>query len=63
MKIMNLNLNELQKKLIADYMLALYEDNAIIDDEHIEQEYLSLRGDNNLEALFRYQNIVSGQEL
>ena len=60
---MNLNLNELQKKLIADYMLALYEENAIIDDEHIEQEYLSLREENNLEVLFRYQNIVRGLEL
>lgn len=60
---MNLNLNELQKKLIADYMLALYEDNAIIDDEHIEQEYLSLKEENNLEVLFRYQNIVKGLEL
>ena len=60
---MNLNLNELQKKLIADYMLALYEENAIIDNEHIEQEYLSLREENNLEVLFRYQNIVRGLEL
>jgi len=60
---MNLNLNELQKRLIVEYMLAVYEEDAIIDDDHIELEYISLRDGNNLEVLFRYQNIVRGLEL
>lgn len=51
-EIKNFNRNPLLRQLLANYCLMVYEENAIIDDEHLLKEYRWLLLENKLAELF-----------
>ncbi len=52
MQITNFNYNPKLRQSLVDYCLRMYEESAILDDEHLLMEYNLLLRDNNLNALF-----------
>ena len=50
--IKNLDNNPKLKSLIIEYCLMQYEENAIIDEEHLLKEYNYLRDNNKLHEIF-----------
>lgn len=54
-EIKDLNRNPLLKQLLANYCLMVYEENAIIDDEHLLKEYRWLVSNNKLDEIFNYE--------
>lgn len=52
MQITNFNYNPKLRQSLIDYSLRIYEENAILDDEHLLMEYNLLLRNNNLNALF-----------
>ena len=66
-KITDLKNNPILKQLLINYCFLNYEENAIIDDYHLEAEYNLLSRNNELELLFvaesfsnSYPNVVAG---
>ena len=51
-EIKDLKKNPILRQLLSNYCLATYEDNAIINDEHLLQEYRWLVANNKLDELF-----------
>lgn len=51
-EIKDLNRNPLLRQLLSNYCLANYEENAIINDEYLLQEYRWLVANNKLDELF-----------
>ncbi len=45
------------RELLVDYCLQVYNENAIIDDEHLIKEYYWLKENNQLEELFNMEYI------
>lgn len=52
LKIENFERNPLLKKLLTNYCLRQYEEDAITDDEHLDMEWNLLKRNNQLEELF-----------
>lgn len=52
MQITNFKYNPKLRQFLVDYSLRMYEENAILDDEHLLMEYNLLLRDSNLNALF-----------
>lgn len=52
MQLLGFQYNPILKGLLANYCLRQYEDNAIIDDEHLLVEYNWLLNNNQLHVLF-----------
>lgn len=44
------------RKLLVNYCLMVYEENAIIDDEHLLSEYRYLVANNKLDEIFLYEH-------
>ena len=51
------------RKLLANYCLTMYEENAIIDDEHLLKEYNWLKSKNSLAELFSCEFLLNDIEL
>ncbi len=47
------------RKLLVNYCLTMYEENAIIDDEHLIKEYNWLKSNNMLEELFSCESLLN----
>lgn len=58
-KLTNLDYNPILKELLINYVLRIYEEDAIIDDNHLWQEYLLLKKDGNLESLFEEECLIN----
>ena len=52
MEIRNLNYNPVLRQLLVNYIIRTYEQEAIIDDDHLLMEYHLLIRDNRLNDLF-----------
>lgn len=50
--ITNLNHSPILKSLLVNYVLTNYEENAIVDDDHLMMEYKLLKRSNQLHLLF-----------
>ena len=66
-KITDLRNNPLLKQLLINYSILTYEENAILDHEHLEAEFNLLARNNELHLLFEaesysnnYHNVVVG---
>ena len=57
MELQNFNLNPNLRELLANYCLINYEENAIIDDEHLIMEYRLLELNNELHLLFEAEKL------
>ena len=55
-EINDLNRNPLLRQLLSNYCLMVYEENAIIDDEHLLSEYRWLVANNKLDEIFLYEH-------
>lgn len=51
--------NPILKKMLVNYCLRMYEENAILDDVHLLMEYKLLIRDNNLNALFVEEYLIN----
>ncbi len=51
--------NPILRKMLVNYCLRMYEEDAIIDDEHLLMEYKLLIRDNNLNALFMEEYLIN----
>jgi hypothetical protein len=52
MEINNLNQNPILRELLKNYVIRMYEEDSITDDEHLMMEYHLLIRDNRLNDLF-----------
>ena len=52
MEINNLNQNPILMELLKNYVIRMYEEDSITDDEHLMMEYHLLIRDNRLNDLF-----------
>ena len=52
MEINNLNYNPILRELLKKYVIRIYEEDSITDDEHLMMEYHLLIRDNRLNELF-----------
>ena len=66
-KIADLKNNPLLKQLLINYCILTYEENAILDHDHLLAEYSLLSRNNELHLIFEaesysnsYQNVVVG---
>jgi hypothetical protein len=57
MKLQNFDLNPKLRELLVNYCLINYEENAIIDDEHLLQEYHLLERNNELHLIFEAEKL------
>jgi hypothetical protein len=57
MDLQNFDLNPKLRELLVNYCLINYEENAIIDDEHLLQEYHLLERNNELHLLFEAEKL------
>lgn len=62
-EIKDFNKNPLLRKLLVDYCLSMYEEHAIIDDEHLLKEYNWLKLQNSLVELFSCEYLLNDIEL
>lgn len=51
--------NPILRKMLVNYCLRMYEEDAILDDEHLLMEYRLLITDNNLNALFVEEYLIN----
>jgi hypothetical protein len=47
------------RKMLVNYCLRMYEENAIIDDYHLLEEYKLLKRDNNVHLLFEEEYLIN----
>ena len=47
------------RKMLVNYCLRMYEENAIIDDYHLLEEYKLLKRDNNVHVLFEEEYLIN----
>ena len=57
MEITNLNHNPILRELLTNYVIRMYEEDSITDDEHLMMEYHLLIRDNRLNDLFLEENL------
>ena len=57
MEINNLNHNLILRELLKNYVIRMYEEDSITDDEHLMMEYHLLIRDNRLNDLFLEENL------
>jgi hypothetical protein len=57
MDLQNFDLNPNLRELLVNYCLINYEENAIIDDEHLLQEYYLLERNNELHLIFEAEKL------
>ena len=57
MEINNLNHNPILRGLLKNYVIRMYEEDSITDDEHLLMEYNLLIRDNRLNDLFIEENL------
>ena len=58
-KITDLKNNPLLKQLLINYCILTYEENAILDHDHLLEEYGVLTRYNELHRLFEAENMVN----
>lgn len=51
--------NPILRQMLVNYCIRMYEENAILDDEHLMMEYRLLIRDNNLNALFYEEYLLN----
>lgn len=47
------------RKMLVNYCLRMYEENAIIDDYHLLEEYKHLKRDNKVHVLFEEEYLIN----
>jgi hypothetical protein len=47
------------RKMLVNYCLRMYEENAIIDDYHLLEEYKLLKRDNMVHVLFEEEYLIN----
>lgn len=57
MEIRNFNHNPVLRQLLESYVIRTYEQDAIVDDDHLIMEYHLLIRDNRLNDLFIEENL------
>ena len=58
-EITSFEINPALKKLIIDYCIIQYEENAIIDDDHLMMEFKLLKNENKLNDLFLCEKLTN----
>jgi hypothetical protein len=58
-KLTTLNYSPVLKKLLVDYILRKYEEDAILDDWYLYQEYSWLFDNNRLNELFEEEVLIN----
>jgi hypothetical protein len=58
-KLKNLDYNPILKQLLIDYLLRMYEEDAILDDWHLWEEYLMLKRENRLNEIFENECLTN----
>ena len=58
-KLKNLDFNPILKQLLINYVLRMYEDQAITDDWHLYEEYLMLVRENRLHEIFENECLTN----
>jgi hypothetical protein len=59
MEINNLNHNPTLRELLINYVLRMYEEASILDDEHLLMEYRLLLRENRLNDLFMEERLIN----
>jgi hypothetical protein len=59
MEITDLNDNPILRKLLTDYCIRMYEEDAITDDDHLMMEYFLLKRENKLNDLFIEEKLLN----
>ena len=59
MEINNLNHNPTLRELLKNYVLRMYEEASILDDEHLLTEYHLLLRENRLNDLFTEEKLIN----
>jgi hypothetical protein len=59
MQITDLNDNPILRKLLIDYCIRMYEEDAITDDDHLMMEYYLLKRENRLNDLFIEEKLIN----
>jgi hypothetical protein len=57
MEIKNFNHNPVLRQLLVNYIVRTYEEDAIVDDDHLLMEYHLLIRDNRLNDLFKEEKL------
>lgn len=58
MEITNLKHNPILRKLLTDYCIRIYEEDAITDDNHLMMEYYLLKREDRLNDLFIEEKLI-----
>jgi hypothetical protein len=58
-KLTDLEYNPVLKQLLINYVIRMYEEDAITDDWHLWQEYLMLLRENRLNELFENECLTN----
>lgn len=59
MEIKNFEYNPILKEMLINYCYRIYQEDAIIDDEHLLMEYNLLLDDNKLNLLFEEEYLCN----
>lgn len=59
MEITDLNDNPILRKLLTDYCIRMYEEDAITDEYHLMMEYYLLKRENRLNELFIEEKLIN----
>ena len=59
MEINNLNHNPTLRELLKNYVMRMYEEASILDDEHLLTEYRLLLRENRLNDLFTEEKLIN----
>ncbi|MEO8516631.1 MAG: hypothetical protein ABI426_07805 [Flavobacterium sp.] len=51
--------NPILRRMLVNYCIRIYEENAILDDEHLLQEYNHLKKNNELHFLFEEEYLIN----
>ena len=59
MEINNLNHSPILRELLTNYVIRIYEEDCITDDEHLLMEYKLLLNENRLNDLFVEEKLIN----
>lgn len=59
MEITDLKYNPILRKLLTDYCIRIYEEDANTDDNHLMMEYYLLKGEDRLNDLFIEEKLIN----
>jgi hypothetical protein len=61
-EITNFDNNPILKQLLVNYILREYEEDSIIDENHLMMEYNRLRDSNQLDMIFMCEELINREQ-